>query len=166
MAIERGSRFNVDFDQVFPQGALMQGEVAPDMEFVSNEDAARGKRANQRKDERTGLLQWKVLVSDPSAAKERDASVTVTLLAEVQPVPPESVQVVPGLSVRPVEFTDMTVEPRVMGEKFKYQGYTVRAKGITAPRQAASAPGKPESAGAPSKPASPPKSGGSEKSAA
>lgn len=135
MAIERGTRFSVDFDQVFPQGALMQGEIAPDMEYVSNEDAARGKRANQRKDEQTGLLQWKALVSDPSAAKERDASVTVVLLAEVQPVPPEAVEVVPGMKVRPVEFTDVTVEPRVMGDKFKYQGYTVRAKDVTAPRQ-------------------------------
>lgn len=139
MTIERGTRFDVEFEQVFPQGALMQGEVFPDMEFVSNEDAARGKKANQRKDERTGLLQWKVLVSDPSAEKERDASVTVVLLSEVQPVPPESVQVVPGLSVRPVEFTGMTVEPRVMGDKFKYLGYTVRARDIAAPRQVTAA---------------------------
>ncbi|GAB3546908.1 hypothetical protein J2S53_003129 [Actinopolyspora lacussalsi] len=141
MTIERGTRFDVEFDQVFPQGALMQGEVIPDMEFVSNEDAARGKKANQRKDEHTGLLRWKVLVSDPSAEKERDASVTVVVLSEVQPVPPESVQVVPGLSVRPVEFTGMTVEPRVMGDKFKYLGYTVRARDITAPRQAAAPSG-------------------------
>ncbi|WP_019856216.1 hypothetical protein [Actinopolyspora mortivallis] len=137
MTIERGSRFDVESDQVFPQGALMQGEIFSDMEFVSNGDATRGKKANQRKDERTGLLRWKVLVSDPSAEKECDASVTVVALSEVQPVPPESVQVVPGLSVRPVEFTDMTVEPRVMGDKFKYLGYTVRAKGIATPGQAA-----------------------------
>lgn len=164
MAIERGTRFNVEFDQVFPEGALMQGEVSPDMEFVSNEDAARGRKANQRKDERSGLLQWKVLVTDPSAAKERDASVTVTLLAEVQPVPPESIEVVPGLSVRPVEFTELTVEPRLMGDKFKYQGYTARAKGITAPNRGSVLSG----GGVPATPKAPSagKSAGSEKSAA
>ncbi|OLT10146.1 hypothetical protein BJF78_29235 [Pseudonocardia sp. CNS-139] len=133
MAVPYGTRFAAGFEQVFPSGALMVGGVVPDMEYLSPEDRARGKQAKQRIDEATGLRQWKVVVTDPSAEKERDASVTVVITAEVQPVPPSAVQVMPGVEVRPVVFEGLTVEPRVMGERFKYQGFTIRAKGITAP---------------------------------
>ncbi|GAA0254732.1 hypothetical protein GCM10010492_64420 [Saccharothrix mutabilis subsp. mutabilis] len=134
MAVPYGTRFAASFDQVFPMGALMVGEVAPDMEYLSAEDRGRGKQAKQRVDERTGKRQWKVVVTDPSAEKERDASVTVTILADVQPVPPQSVQVMPGVEVRPVSFEGLTVEPRVMGDKFRYQGFTIRATGIASPQ--------------------------------
>lgn len=89
MAVPYGTRFEATFDQVFPQEALMVGEVASDMEYVSAEDKARGKQAKQRVDEVTGKRQWKVLMTDPSAEKERDASVTVTLPADVQSVLPQ-----------------------------------------------------------------------------
>ena len=77
------------------------------------------------------------MVTDPSAEKERDASVTVLITADVQPVPPAAVQVMPGVEVRPVVFEGLTVEPRVMGDKFRYQGFTVRAAGIAAPNMGA-----------------------------
>ena len=83
MAVSYGTRFEASFDQVFPMGALMVGEVSPDMEYMSNEDKASGKQAKQKIDERTGKRQWKVVVTDPSAEKERDASVTITVLADV-----------------------------------------------------------------------------------
>ncbi|MEU4740093.1 hypothetical protein AB0G02_06440 [Actinosynnema sp. NPDC023658] len=134
MAVPYGSRFEASFDQVFPQGALMVGEVAPDMEYMSAEDKGRGRQAKQRVDERTGKRQWKVVVTDPSAEKERDASVTVTILADVQPVPPQAVQVMPGVEVRPVAFEGLTVEPRVMGDRYKYQGFTIRATAIASPQ--------------------------------
>ncbi|MEV6711895.1 hypothetical protein AB0M48_07575 [Lentzea sp. NPDC051208] len=134
MAVPYGTRFDAAFDQVFPQGALMVGVVAPDMEYMSNEDKARGKQVKQKVDERSGKRQWKVVVTDPSAEKERDASVTITVLADVQPVPPQAVQVMPGVEVRPVAFEGLTVEPRVMGDRFKYQGFTIRATGISAPQ--------------------------------
>jgi len=134
MAVPYGTRFEASFDQVFPMGALMVGEVSPDMEYMSQEDKARGKQAKQKIDERSGKRQWKVVVTDPSAEKERDASVTVTLLADVQPVPPHAVQVMPGVEVRPVAFEGLTVEPRVMGDRFKYQGFTIRATGIASPQ--------------------------------
>ncbi len=137
MAIPYGTRFAASFDQVFPMGALMVGEVAPDMEYLSQEDKARGKQPKQRVDEKTGKRQWKVMVTDPSAEKERDASVTVVVTADHQPVPPSSVQVMPGMEVRPVAFEGLTVEPRVMGEKFKYQGFTIRAAGIASPNMGA-----------------------------
>lgn len=138
MAVPYGTRFETSFDQVFPMGALMVGEVVADLEYMSQEDRARGRQAKQKVDEGSGKRQWKVVVTDPSAEKERDASVTVTVLAEVQPVPPQSVQVMPGVEVRPILFEGLTVEPRVMGDKFKYQGFTIRATGIAAPQAGAS----------------------------
>ncbi|GGP39351.1 hypothetical protein [Saccharothrix coeruleofusca] len=153
MAVPYGTRFAATFEQVFPMGALMVGEVAPDMEYLSAEDKARGKQPKQRVDETTGKRQWKVVVTDPSAEKERDASVTVTLLADVQPVPPQSVQVVPGVEVRPVAFEGLTVEPRVMGDRYKYLGFTIRATGVVSPqvgaapkREGAKAPGEQKAA--------------------
>ncbi|GAA3460354.1 hypothetical protein ACFFSW_19435 [Saccharothrix longispora] len=134
MAVPYGTRFEAAFDQVFPMGALMVGEVAPDMEYMSADDKARGRQAKQKVDERTGKRQWKVVVTDPSAEKERDASVTVTILADVQPVPPSAVAVMPGVEVRPVAFDGLTVEPRVMGDRYKYQGFVIRAAGIVSPQ--------------------------------
>lgn len=81
MAVLYGTRFAAGFDQVFPSGALMVGVVVPDMEYLSPEDRAQGKQAEQRIDEATGLRQWKVVVTDPSAEKERNASVTVIVTA-------------------------------------------------------------------------------------
>lgn len=88
MAVARGTRFEIEHDVVFPAGAAIVGPVTPDMEYVSNEDKARGKQPKQKIDEQTGLPQWKVTVTDPSAEKDRDKSATVTLLDRVQPVPP------------------------------------------------------------------------------
>jgi hypothetical protein len=139
MAIPRGMRFEVQHDQVFSEGAAIVGPVRADMEYVSNEDKVRGKQPKQRIDEATGLLQWKVTISDPSAEKDRDKAVTVTMLAKVQPVPPETA--ISGFDFRPVHFEGLTVEPRVMGEKFKYQGWVFRATGMRAPN----APAKPHS---------------------
>lgn len=39
----------------------------------------------------------------------------------------------PGVEVRPVAFEGLSVEPRVMGDRFEYQGFTIRAMGIAAP---------------------------------
>ncbi|AIJ26855.1 MULTISPECIES: hypothetical protein [Amycolatopsis methanolica group] len=134
MAVPRGTRFEIEHDVVFPEGAAIVGPVTPDMEYVSNEDKARGKQPKQKIDEQTGLPQWKVTVTDPSAEKDRDKSVTVTLLDRVQPVPPPAVM--QGFDFRPVLFEGLTVEPRVMGEKFKYQGWALRATGMREPKGA------------------------------
>ncbi|MCA1676265.1 MAG: hypothetical protein LC799_30180 [Actinobacteria bacterium] len=95
-------------------------------------------------DEVTGLLQWKVTVSGPSAEKDRDKSVTVTLLSKVQPVPPETA--IAGFDFRPVYFEGLSVEPRVMGEKFKYQGWLFRATGMRNPSATAKPQSKPSAA--------------------
>jgi hypothetical protein len=70
MAVPRGTRFEVEHDQVFADGAAIVGPVSADLEYVSTEDRARGKQPKQRIDEVTGLLQGKVTVSDPPADKE------------------------------------------------------------------------------------------------
>ncbi|MFE0027695.1 hypothetical protein [Amycolatopsis sp. NPDC059021] len=135
MAVPRGTRFEIEHDHVFPAGAAIVGPVTPDMEYVSNEDKARGKQPKQKIDEQTGLPQWKVTVTDPSAEKDRDKSATVTLLDRVQPVPPPAAM--QGFDFRPVVFEGLMVEPRVMGEKFKYQGWVLRATGMREPGGAA-----------------------------
>jgi hypothetical protein len=150
MAVPRGTRFEIDHDQVFPDGAAIVSPVTPDMECISNEDKARGKQPKQKVDERSGLLQWKVTVTDPSAEKDRDKSATVTLLDKMQPVPPAAA--VAGFDFRPVVFEGLTVEARVMGEKFKYQGWMLRASGMGEPKNTAaskSAPSKSAGQGAP-----------------
>lgn len=137
MAIPRGTRFEIEHDDVFPDGAAVVGPVAPDMEYMSNEDKARGKQPKQKVDERTGLPQWKVTVTDPSAEKERDRSVVVTVLDKVQPVPPPAAM--EGFDFRPVLFEGLTAEPRVMGEKFRYQGWVFRATGMRDPKSSGGA---------------------------
>jgi hypothetical protein len=87
MAVPRGTRFEVEHDHVFPEKVAVVGPVSADMEYISNEDRARGKQPKQRIDEATGLPQWKVTVSDPSADKDRDKSISVIMLDKVQPVP-------------------------------------------------------------------------------
>ncbi len=135
MAVQRGTRFEIEHDAVFPAGAAIVGPVTPDMEYVSNEDKARGKLPKQKIDEQTGLPQWKVTVTDPSAEKDRDKSATVTLLDRVQPVPPPAAM--QGFDFRPVVFEGLMVEARVMGEKFKYQGWVLRAAGMREPGRGA-----------------------------
>ncbi|GAA5161711.1 hypothetical protein [Amycolatopsis dongchuanensis] len=130
MAISRGHRFPVEFDEAFPQGLVMVGEVSPDNEYQSREDRAAGRPARQRVDEITGKRQWKVTVTDPSEPNAKRASFEVTLLADVQPVPTTG-EVLPGM--RPVELEGLTAEPRVAGNgEFKYQSYVFRASGFKA----------------------------------
>lgn len=143
MAISRGHRFPVAFDEAFPQGLVMVGDVAPDNEYQSREDRAAGRPARQRVDEATGKRQWKVNVTDPSEPNAKRASFEVTFLADVQPVPTTS-EALPGM--RPIELEGLTAEPRVAGNgEFKYQSYVYRATGFKA---AASTGGRsPKSAG-------------------
>lgn len=55
MAVPRGTRFEVEHDHVFPEKVAVVGPVSADMEYISNEDRARGKQPKQRIDEATGL---------------------------------------------------------------------------------------------------------------
>ena len=136
MAISKGHRFPINFEDAFPHGLVMTGAVAPDNEFQSRDDKARNKPVVQRTDERTGLRQWKVVVTDPGEPNAKRASFEVTLLAEVQPVP-TTAEVLPGM--RPIELEGLTAEPRVAGNgEYKYQSYVFRATGFRAAGSAAS----------------------------
>ncbi|MTD58830.1 hypothetical protein [Amycolatopsis pithecellobii] len=128
MAIPRGHRFPVDFDEAFPQGLVLVGEVSPDTEYQSREDRAAGRPTRQRVDEVTGRRQWKATVTDPSEPNAKRASFEVTFLADVQPVP-TTTEVLPGM--RPIELDGLTAKPRVAGSgEFKYQSYVFRTTGF------------------------------------
>ncbi|MFT7839512.1 hypothetical protein Q5530_25490 [Saccharothrix sp. BKS2] len=128
MAISKGFRFPVSFEDAFPQGLVMVGEVRPDTEYQTRDERAAGRPVRQRVDEATGKRQWKVSVTDPHEPNAKRQSFEVTLLAEVQPVPTTG-EVLPGM--RPVEFDGLTAEPRVAGNgEFKYQSFVFRASGF------------------------------------
>ncbi|MFE2753491.1 hypothetical protein ACFXGA_15995 [Actinosynnema sp. NPDC059335] len=139
MAISKGYRFPVSFDDAFPQGLVMVGEVMPDTEYQTRDERAVGRPVRQRVDEATGKRQWKVTVTDPHEPNAKRKSFEITLLADVQPVP-TSGEVLPGM--RPVELEGLTAEPRVAGNgEFKYQSFVFRATGFRAVvKSAGSAP--------------------------
>ena len=154
MPVQFGERFEIEFDRVFQDGAVILGDVQAVTEFQSREDRAKGRPVRHRVDERTGLRLFKVTVSDPAATRDADKSAQVLLTAEVQPVPPAGTEVAPGIVVRPVVFEGMTVEPRVEGNgEYKRLGYVLRATGMRAPSAGkpaprATGPGESRSAGA------------------
>lgn len=130
MAVPYGMRFDVDFDQVFPQGAYIVGEVVPVTEYQSQEDKARNRPVRPRIDEATGLPIYKVTIADPSAEKDRDKSITVEIASKVQPVPPATVD---NLPFRPVVLEGLTVQPRAESSgQAKWITWVIRASGLRA----------------------------------
>ena len=83
MAISR--KLKLGHDDVFPNGAFVVSEVTPVFDF----DRSTRENKVQQVDVDTGLLMWQidVLDADPEATK-KNRTVTVKLLAKVQPVPP------------------------------------------------------------------------------
>lgn len=131
MTISKGVRFPASFDDAFPQGLVMVGEVRPDIEYQTREERAAGRPVRQRVDEVTGKRQWKVTVTDPHEPNAKRQSFEITLLAV-----PTTGEVLPGM--RPVELDGLTAEPRVAGNgEFKYQSFVFRQVG----RSAGAAPG-------------------------
>lgn len=130
MAINKGHRFPISFEDAFPSGLVMTGVVMPDNEYQTREERAAGRPVRQRVDEATGLRQWKAIVMDLGETNAKRASFEVTFLAEVQPVP-TTVEAIPGM--RPVELDGLTAEPRVAGNgEFKYLSYVYRTSGFRA----------------------------------
>jgi hypothetical protein len=135
MAIPRGYRFDIPFDTAFPQGLVLIGEVATDNEYQTREDKAAGRPVRQKIDPMMGKRQWKATVTDPDEPTAKRASFEITLIAEVQPVPPTA-EVLPGM--RPIQLNGLTAEPRVAGNgEFKYQSSLYRATDFTATTNAA-----------------------------
>ena len=120
---------SIGFDQVFPHGCYLVGEVQQVKDF----DASTATRVVYAKDKTTGLPVWQVSVVDADPeAKASQKSVTVKILTEVQPVPPP----LPGLPFTPVEFDGMSVTPYV-GQDSGRLAYSIRARAMRAPRTAA-----------------------------
>jgi hypothetical protein len=128
MAVPYGKRFPLEFDEVFPQGAYIVGEVTAVTEYQSPEDKARNRPVRPRIDEATGLPIFKVTIADPAAEKDRDKSITVEIAAKVQPVPPAAVA---GLPFRPVVLDGLTVQPRAeTSGQAKWITWVIRATGL------------------------------------
>lgn len=130
MAVERGRRFEIPFDEMYPEGLYLVGEIQPMTEYQSQEDKARNRPVRPRTDEVTGLPLFRGTFADPSAEKDRDKSVQIEFAAKVQPVPPAAV---PGIPFRPVVLEGLTVQPRAEASgQAKWITWTVRATGMRA----------------------------------
>ncbi len=131
MGAPKYARFVVDFDEWFPQGLYLVGEITPVMEYQSQEDKARNRPVRPRLDEVTGRPLFRGTFADPSAEKDREKSFTVEFTCSHQPVPPEAVA---GLPFRPVVLEGMTVQPRAeTSGQAKWITWTIRATGMKAP---------------------------------
>ena len=131
MGAPRNLRLPVVFDQWYPQGLYLVGEITPVTEYQSQEDRARNRPVRPRTDEVSGLPLFRGTFADPSAEKDREKSVTVEFACAHQPVLPEAV---PGLPFRPVVLEGMTVQPRAEASgQAKWLTWVVRATGMTAP---------------------------------
>jgi hypothetical protein len=131
MGAPKYARFAVDFDEWFPQGLYLVGEITPVREYQSQEDKARNRPVRPRVDEVTGHPLFRGTFADPSAEKDREKSVMVEFACAHQPVPPGAV---PGLPFRPVVLESMTVAPRAeTSGQAKWLTWTIRATGMKAP---------------------------------
>jgi hypothetical protein len=146
MGAPKYARFAVDFDEWFPQGLYLVGEITAVTEYQSQEDKARNRPVRPRMDEVTGRPLFRGTFADPAAEKDREKSVTVEFAGAHQPVPP---QAVPGLPFWPGVLEGMTVTPRAEASgQAKWITWTIRATGMTAPGETSTgvpAAGKPVS---------------------
>src|SRR6185312_14366906 len=124
-------RLKVDFDEWFPQGLYLVGEVQAVTEYQSQEDRSRNRPVRPLVDEVSGLPLFRGTFADPAAEKDREKSVTVEFTCAHQPVPPPAV---PGAPFRPVVLEGMTVAPRAEASgQAKWITWVIRATGMTAP---------------------------------
>jgi hypothetical protein len=95
----------VEFGQAFPHGAYVVGKVEP----VNDFDKSTKDNPVQQVDKDTGKLLWQVPVMDADPDLRRGQhEVTVKIVGDHQPVPPEQAGETP---FRPVEFDGLTVTP-------------------------------------------------------
>ncbi|MGH3628009.1 MAG: hypothetical protein ACRDRL_11295 [Sciscionella sp.] len=131
MGAPKNMRLPADFDQWYPQGLYLVGEITPVIEYQSPEDRSRNCPVRPRIDEVTGLPLFRGTFADPAAEKDREKSVTVEFACAHQPVPPE---LVAGVPFRPVVLEGMTVQPRAeVSGQAKWITWVVRATGMRAP---------------------------------
>lgn len=134
MGAPRNPRFTVEFDEWFPQGLYLVGEIQPVTEYQSQEDKARNRPVRPRLDEASGKRLFRGTFADPSAEKDREKSFAVEFACDHQPVPPDAVA---GLPFRPVVLEGLTVQPRAeTSGQAKWITWVVRATGMKAPGSA------------------------------
>jgi hypothetical protein len=125
----------VPFEDVFPAGAYMVGEIeaVDDYELIKAAKAAGREPGDvQTRDKVTEKRVWSVRVIDADpAARRGKAEVVVKVSADHQPVPPAAI---PGMPFRPIEFDELTVTPYVDDNGSRpRQAFSFRALGIKAP---------------------------------
>jgi hypothetical protein len=131
MAAPKNARLTADFDEWFPQGLFLVGEITAVMEYQSQEDRARNRPVRPRTDEATGLPLYRGTFADPAAEKDREKSFPVEFACAHQPVPPEAIA---GLPFRPVVLEGMTVAPRAeTSGQAKWITWIIRATGMRHP---------------------------------
>ena len=116
--------FKVEFNEVFPHGCGVVGEVAAMVDF----DASTKEHRVQAKEKDTGVLVWTVDVMDfDPEARERTFKVKIS--AAVQPVPPAQVD---GVPVRPARLEGLLVTPylKEVGNGRARIAYSLRATGL------------------------------------
>jgi hypothetical protein len=121
--------FTPAFDDAFPMGLFLLGEIAPVTEFSTDRNAPKRQRLDlDAEGNGTGKRLWKGTVTDPAAANAKQASFDVVFVADVQPVP-AAPEIARGM--RPVELEGLQVKPKIAGQgEFKSIGWTIRATGI------------------------------------
>jgi len=130
MAMPR--KLPVEFGLAFPYGAYAVGEVQP----VRDYDKSTKDRIIQAVDPDTGLLLWSVEVVDGDPeAKKSTRTMSVKVLARVQPVLPEALS---GLPFTPVEFEKLTATAYIEESgDFSRIAWSLRAGEVRAPSRAA-----------------------------
>jgi hypothetical protein len=123
------------FEDVFPDGALMRGEVVAAEDFDALQAAkAAGREPGdvQLRDKVTGLRVWEVRVVDlDDNARKGQGEVTVKISSDVQPVPPPKPE---GQKLRPVEFENLTATPWIDDRGNRPNlAWSFRADGLRAP---------------------------------
>jgi hypothetical protein len=131
MAAPKNIRLRAEFDEWFPQGLFLMGEITVMMEYQSQQHRARNRPVRPRIDEGSGVPLYRGTFADPAAEKQREKSLQVEFACPHPPVPPAAIA---GLPFRPVVLEGMTVAPRAeTSGQAKWITWTIRATGMTAP---------------------------------
>ncbi|WP_280488606.1 hypothetical protein [Nocardia farcinica] len=121
--------FTPAFEDAFPKGLFLLGEIEPVTEFSRDRNAPKVQKLDFDFDGNgSGKRLWKGTVTDPCAANAKNASFDVVFVSDVQPVPAVP-EIVPGMT--PIVLEGLHVKPKIAGQgEFKSIGWMIRATGI------------------------------------
>ncbi|WP_308164834.1 plasmid replication, integration and excision activator [Nonomuraea sediminis] len=125
----------MSFDQVFPRGCYLIGQVEPVRDF----DRSTKESFVQSRDKDTGLPLWQVAVLDGDpTAKAAQRTMSIKIPSAEEPEVPDLPQ---GHPIMPVEIVGLTVTPYVAQSTGRL-AYSIRATAIRRARVAASGGGE------------------------